>query len=116
MICLALVYVTAGMIYDGDTISKTDTNAAIRLESEHFEFDTPEVHFRAACEQEARLGLEARDLVRARMPGVACIVGRGTGAWSRDVGVLYDNQLEEIAPLLMERGLAKEGRTAEWCD
>lgn len=116
MPCLAFALVTASMIYDGDTVSRRRPDASVRLEAEAFEFDTPEIGFRAACDQEKHLGEQARDTLREMMPGVVCIVERGTGAWGRDVGILYNNQMRDVGPILFDLGLAKKGRTAEWCD
>lgn len=39
------------------------------------------------------------------MPGELCIIDRGSGSYSRDLGVLYGSDGRNMREALMERGL-----------
>ena len=53
--------------------------------------------------------------VWAMMPGELCIIGRGLGGYGRDLGVLYGSDGRDVREGLMERGLARASKNADWC-
>lgn len=118
MPCLApLILITAAMLYDGDSIRKTpQTPNGVRLEGLRFEYDTAERGHRAECPAEARKAEQALALVQSLMPGCLMVVSRGDGAYGRDVGVLLTADGRDVAEALLSAGLARVGRTADWCE
>ncbi|SDY75982.1 hypothetical protein SAMN05444340_11725 [Citreimonas salinaria] len=113
MSCLAVLAVTAAMIIDGDTVRLSGSNARLTGEG-NAPFDTPET-WKPQCRSEAKLGAQATGYVRSMMPGQLCIIGRGAGGYGRDLAVLYGSDGRDIREGLMERGLAKASKNANWC-
>ena len=114
MACLATLAVIAAMIVDGDTVRTSGAN--IRLTGAgNAPFDTAET-WRPQCRAEAQLGAQATGVVRSLMPGTVCIIKRGGGGYGRDLGVLHASDGRDIRDHLMERGLAKASKNADWCE
>ena len=113
MPCAAILAVTAAMIIDGDTVRLDGANARLTGEG-NVPFDAPET-WRPECRSETELGAQATGYVRAQMPGELCIIGRGSGGYGRDLGVLYGSDGSDVRIALMERGLAKASKNADWC-
>ena len=113
MPCLAIIAITAAMIIDGDTVRSDENNTRLTGEG-NAPFDTPET-WRPECRSEAKLGAQATGHVRAMMPGQLCIIGRGSGGYGRDLGVLYGSDGRDVREDLLEHGLAKASKNADWC-
>ena len=112
--CLAVLAVTAAMIVDGDTVRLEGPNVRLTGAGD-VPFDTPET-WRPDCKSEAKLGARATGLLRSLMPGTLCIIGEGRGGYGRDLGVLYGRDGQDVRQHLINAGLAKASKNADWCD